>query len=127
MVAAICIVSLAIVFLATRVKGVPPPARIVLAAGGITYPLYLLHMQLGYVIFTAVAPQRTSVVITCAIVVGAFVLAYGVWRFFEPMAHRSSREILIELAQRSGLRVALRTSALPSPVAAAKPTASLEF
>ena len=50
-IAAVCIVSLGIVFLATRIKSVPLPAGIVLAAGGITYPLYLLHMQLGYVIF----------------------------------------------------------------------------
>ena len=36
-VAAICMVSLAIVFLATRIKQVPLQAKFVLAAGGITY------------------------------------------------------------------------------------------
>lgn len=47
-VAAICVISLGLVLLATRIKRVPLPAKIVLAAGAITYPLYLLHMQLGY-------------------------------------------------------------------------------
>lgn len=45
-VTAICVVSLGVVLLATRVKYVPLSAKVVLAAGGITYPLYLLHMQL---------------------------------------------------------------------------------
>ena len=36
-VAAICVVSLGVVFLAIRIKSVPLPAKVVLAAGGITY------------------------------------------------------------------------------------------
>lgn len=102
---AICVVSLGVVFLATRIKQVPLPAKVVLAAGGITYPLYLLHMQLGYVMFTALAPQQHVLAITCAIVVGAFALAYGVWRFFEPSAQRAIRTMLTELVGRSGLPV----------------------
>jgi peptidoglycan/LPS O-acetylase OafA/YrhL len=80
-VATICIVSLAIVFLATRIKHVPLPAGVLLTAGGITYPLYLLHMLLGYVIFIALAPERHVEAVICAIVFGAFALAYAVWRF----------------------------------------------
>jgi peptidoglycan/LPS O-acetylase OafA/YrhL len=87
-VAAICVVSLGIVFLATRIKRVPLPAGIVLAAGGITYPLYLLHMQFGYVIFTALALERHVGAVTCAIVFGTFVLAYILWRFAETPTHR---------------------------------------
>ncbi|EAQ35236.1 hypothetical protein NB311A_13006 [Nitrobacter sp. Nb-311A] len=55
---AVCLISFALVLLATKVKRMPLPAKAVLAAGGITYPLYLLHMQLGYVVFTALAPQQ---------------------------------------------------------------------
>ena len=107
-VAAICIVSLAIVFLATRIKQLPLPAKFVLAAGGITYPLYLLHMQLGYVIFTALAPKRHVEAVTCAIVLGAFVLAYAVWHFFERSAHRSTQLKLIDLAGRAGFSVGVK-------------------
>jgi peptidoglycan/LPS O-acetylase OafA/YrhL len=102
-VAAICVISLGVVFLATRMKRVPLPAKVVVAAGGITYPLYLLHMQIGYVIFTALAPHQHVVAVVFAMVSGAFALAYGVWRFFEPPAHRSTREMLFALAARSGL------------------------
>ncbi|WP_426527178.1 cation:dicarboxylate symporter family transporter, partial [Streptomyces sp. MH13] len=52
----ICIVSLGIVFAATRIKSVPLPDGFVRAIGGITYPLYLLHLQLGYVILLLITP-----------------------------------------------------------------------
>jgi peptidoglycan/LPS O-acetylase OafA/YrhL len=74
----------------------------VLAAGGITYPLYLLHMQLGYVIFTALAPEQHIVAFTCAIVLGAFAMAYLVWRFFERWAHRGMKVSLSKLADGFG-------------------------
>jgi peptidoglycan/LPS O-acetylase OafA/YrhL len=109
-VAAICVLSLGIVFLATRVTRVPLPAKVVLAAGGITYPLYLLHMQLGYVTFTALAPQQHVLANTCAIVIGTFALAYGVWRFFEPSAHGSTRAMLTEFAGRAGFSVNPKTA-----------------
>ena len=32
---------------------------VILAAGGITYPLYLPHMQMGYTILTAAGPVHT--------------------------------------------------------------------
>jgi peptidoglycan/LPS O-acetylase OafA/YrhL len=98
-VAAVSIVGLGMVFLATRINRVPLPAKMVLAAGGITYPLYLLHMQLGYVIFIALAPEHHIVALTCAIVVGAFVLAHLVWRFFERWAHRWIKVSLSKLAE----------------------------
>jgi peptidoglycan/LPS O-acetylase OafA/YrhL len=100
--AAICIASLGIVVVATRIKHVPLPAKFVLAAGGITYPLYLLHMQLGYVVFTAVAPRKHIAGVTCVIVIGAFALAYGVWRFFDLPAHRWTKATLVDLANRFG-------------------------
>jgi peptidoglycan/LPS O-acetylase OafA/YrhL len=53
----------------------PLPVKAVLAAGGITYPLYLLHMQLCYVVFTALAPQQQSRALTMGIIAGAFALA----------------------------------------------------
>jgi peptidoglycan/LPS O-acetylase OafA/YrhL len=125
-VAAICVVSLGIVLLATRIGRVPLPAKAVLAAGGITYPLYLLHMQLGYVTLMAVNPQQHVVAVTCIVVASAFVLAYGVWRFYEPVAHGAVKRILTALAGRSNLRVS-SGSGDPSAPGTAKATASLEI
>ena len=105
---AVCLISLALVFLATKVKRMPLPAKAVLAAGGITYPLYLLHMQLGYVVFTALAPQQQSRALTMGIIAGAFALAAVVWRFFDRPLHRLTKEKLATLASRSGLQVRAR-------------------
>lgn len=101
-VAIICIVSLAIVFLATRIRRLPVRPAIVLAAGGITYPLYLLHMQLGYVMFMAIAPRQHIVLCTVLIVAEAFVLAWGIWRFLERPAHTWTKSSLTDLAARLG-------------------------
>lgn len=114
-VAAICVVSLGIVFLATRIKRVPLPAAIVLAAGGITYPLYLLHMQLGYVIFIALAPERHVEAVTCAIVFGAFVLAYAVWRFAETPAHRWLKARITAIAEAIGWSSTYRATGSKMP------------
>lgn len=108
LVAAICFVSLAIVFLATRIKRVPLPAAVVLTSGGITYPLYLLHMQLGYVLFDALAPERHIEAVTCTIVFGAFVLAFAVWRFAETPAHQWLRARLNAAAEAVGWSPRLR-------------------
>ena len=86
-VAAICLVSITVIFLATRIRKLPLSAGLVLAAGGITYPLYLLHMQMGYTILTAPASVRNVELWTGAIVSGAVVLAWATWRFVERPAH----------------------------------------
>ncbi|WP_349631101.1 acyltransferase family protein [Bradyrhizobium jicamae] len=101
-VAAICVVSIVVLFIATRIRRVPLPASLVLAAGGITYPLYLLHMQTGYVIFAAIAPTQHAALLTGAIVAAAVLLAWAVWRFVERPAHRWTRDTLTALAARHG-------------------------
>jgi peptidoglycan/LPS O-acetylase OafA/YrhL len=101
-VAAICVVALFGVFLATRIKRIPLPGKIVLAAGGITYPLYLLHMQMGYVIFTATLPHDHAGLAVAAIVAGIAVLAWAIWRFVEPGMHRWVKSKLTQMAARFG-------------------------
>jgi len=101
-VAAICLVSIAIIFLATRIRKLPLPAGLVLAAGGITYPLYLLHMQMGYTILTAAAPVRNAELWTAAIVSGAVVLAWATWRFVERPAHRWTKNYMTAIAAKLG-------------------------
>jgi len=100
-VAAICLVSIAVIFLATQVRRMPLPAGAVLAIGGLTYPLYLLHMQLGYVLFVHQAPF--SAVLAVAIIVsGTTLLSWAVWRFYEKPVQRWTREVLTGYAVRLG-------------------------
>lgn len=101
-VAAICLVSIAAIFVATRIRRLPLPAGLVLAAGGITYPLYLLHMQMGYTILTAAGPVGHAEPWTAAIVSGAIVLAWVTWRFVERPAHRWTKDRMTACAARFG-------------------------
>jgi peptidoglycan/LPS O-acetylase OafA/YrhL len=73
-----------------------------LAAGGITYPLYLLHMQMGYTILTAAAPVRNAELWTAAIVSGAVVLAWATWRFVERAVHRWTKNYMTAIAAKLG-------------------------
>ena len=100
-VAAICLVSIAVIFLATRVRRVPLPAGIVIAVGGLTYPLYLLHMQFGYVLFVRHAPSA-AVLWVVTIVLGITLLSWMVWRYVERPAQRWTREFLTNHAVRLG-------------------------
>src|ERR1700738_1360559 len=52
-VVAICLVSIGTLFLGTRVRRVPPPARLLPAWVSLPYPFYLLPMQMGYVFYMA--------------------------------------------------------------------------
>jgi peptidoglycan/LPS O-acetylase OafA/YrhL len=80
---------------------VPLPAGLTLALGGLTYPLYLLHMQLGYVLFENQAPTNAvSLVVT--IISAMTLLAWAVWRYLERPAQRWTREFLTRHATRLG-------------------------
>jgi peptidoglycan/LPS O-acetylase OafA/YrhL len=104
-VAAICLLSIAVIFLATRIRRLPLPAGLILAVGGITYPLYLLHMQMGYTILAGVAPVRNAELWTAAIVSGAVILAWATWRFVEGPAHRWTKDSMTAFAAKLGWRL----------------------
>jgi peptidoglycan/LPS O-acetylase OafA/YrhL len=107
-VAAICLASIAIIFLATRIRQLPLPSALVLAAGGLTYPLYLLHMQFGYVLFTRQTPAN-AVPWVVAIVLAMTGLAWIVWRYVERPAQRWVRDFLSGRAVRFGWLLKLPT------------------
>ena len=85
------------------------PTGLILAAGGITYPLYLLYMQMGYMIFTAVAPVHHVELWTAAIISGAVILAWATWRFVERPVHSLTKNTITVCANRLGLASHLRT------------------
>jgi peptidoglycan/LPS O-acetylase OafA/YrhL len=80
----------------------------VLAAGGLTYPLYLLHMQFGYVLFTRQTPAN-AVPWVVAIVLAMTGLAWIVWRYVERPAQRWVRDFLSGRAVRFGWLLKLPT------------------
>ncbi|WP_328516549.1 acyltransferase family protein [Tardiphaga alba] len=101
MVVVICLASIAVVFLATRLRRLPLPAGLVMAIGGLTYPLYLLHMQLGYVVLHLLAPAGGAWAVA-AVVSGIAVVSWFVWRFVERPAQRWTKDMLASQAVSRG-------------------------
>ncbi|NES15120.1 MULTISPECIES: acyltransferase [Micromonospora] len=67
-------------------------------AGALTYPLYLLHEQIGLTVITAARPYLPAWVLLGATVVGLLLLAYLVHRLVErPAAKRLRRALLRSL------------------------------
>lgn len=111
-IASISLASVAAVALAASVRRIPLPPGLVLALGGLTYPLYLLHQNIGYIAFNQfgglVAPEALVLGVT-AVVVAA---AWAVWRYVEHPGTRLCRRMLTSASER-----ALRASVLCSAVA----------
>ncbi|MCP5392769.1 MAG: acyltransferase [Sphingomonadaceae bacterium] len=65
----------------TRLKGLRlPGAR---RLGLMTYPLYLLHAYIGYVLLNRFATEANKVVVVCGMFAFMLFLSYSVTRFFE--------------------------------------------
>jgi peptidoglycan/LPS O-acetylase OafA/YrhL len=91
-VGAICLVSILIVMLVTRIRELPMSSSVVLGLGGLTYPLYLLHQQLGYVALLRFDQvSTTSVVLT---ILGLGALSWAIWRFVEKPVQRAVKDVL---------------------------------
>ena len=95
-VGAICLVSILIVMLATRIRELPMSSSLVLGLGGLTYPLYLLHLQLGYVVLLRLDDVSTTSVALAVLGIGA--LSWAIWRFFEKPVQRAVKSVLTAIA-----------------------------
>jgi peptidoglycan/LPS O-acetylase OafA/YrhL len=100
-VAVICLASITAVLLATQIKRLPLPPRLVIAAGGMTYPLYLLHQQIGYTLFVRVAPANAKLGVT-AIILGIGFVSWILWRYVEGPLQGAVRNRLTGWAARLG-------------------------
>jgi peptidoglycan/LPS O-acetylase OafA/YrhL len=100
-VAATCLLSISLIIWATRIRRMPLPPKIVLAAGGLTYPLYLLHQQIGYTLLTSLSPTPAPSFVV-AILCGLLGLSWIVWRYFEQPAQRWAKLVLTACVGRLG-------------------------
>ncbi len=99
--AAITLASIAVIFLATRLRNIPLPAGVIAGAGGLTYPFYLLHQKLGYVTFYAIGPAYPVVTATL-IVIAIALLSWAIWRYVERQVQQRTKTALTALASRLG-------------------------
>lgn len=109
-VATICLLATIMIAAAMRIRSVPLPDWCVLALGGVTYPFYLLHQQMGYELLYYSGREHSAIVV---IVVLASILfaSWLIWRFFERPSQRLIKRLLKPLS-RSRL-----PSLAPSPLA----------
>jgi peptidoglycan/LPS O-acetylase OafA/YrhL len=82
------IVAIALVAAASRIKHVPLSGKVLMALGGLTYPLYLLHQHVGYIAFNRLGrhiPAEILVPATAIVMIGA---ALVVSRYVEPRGRK---------------------------------------
>lgn len=92
----------AMVAAAIRWRHVIPATATILALGGMTYPLYLLHQNIGYLAIESLSPHLgkfAAIVSTTLFLIAAALL---VWRFIEPVGQKRLRRVLIGLRDRLG-------------------------
>ena len=117
-VAAISVAAVALVGLALLPKRVPLPKGLVLALGGLTYPLYLLHQQLGFIVFNRLEGLAPAPLLAAATAALMLALAFVIWRFIERSGQKAMKTAL-----RSGLawwnqRRATARASRPAPTVA---------
>ena len=62
---------------------------LVLALGGITYPLYLLHQNAGYVTLARLEPRVGRWAALAIVIAAVIAMAWAIWRFAEPVGRRA--------------------------------------
>lgn len=99
-VAAVFLTSVALIFLATRLKILLLPPKITFAIGGLTYPLYLLHQQLGYTVLSRLAPEHQSAFAVCLIILAIAAMSWAICRYVEPPIRTFTKQALSKLLPR---------------------------
>jgi peptidoglycan/LPS O-acetylase OafA/YrhL len=97
-VTAIFVTSVGIIFFATGIKRLPVSPTLLLALGGCTYPLYLLHQQLGYVAFMQMNGSAHPLLMATVTVFTISLLSVAVWNYFERPVQRWLRIFLAIVA-----------------------------
>ncbi|MEX0344115.1 MAG: acyltransferase family protein [Rhizobiaceae bacterium] len=90
------------------------PSRLVLMLGGLTYPLYLLHQNIGYLAIKGLAPVAGSWIAFAATTAVMLLLSWTIWRFIETPARR---KIIASLAPFTDA-ISMRISRKPIPAPA---------
>lgn len=83
-----------------------PAAPVVIMLGGLTYPLYLLHQNIGYVLINALAPWFGVFLAAPITLLGVVVASWLVWRFVETPGRKATARLLTRLVSVSGFRPA---------------------
>ena len=98
-VAIACLSIIAIVAAAIKFPRTPLPSGVMLAIGGLTYPLYLLHQQIGYVLFNVFENMASPLVLVIAVTFALMIVSFLLWRYFELHAQRWTKVTLSRMLE----------------------------
>jgi len=87
-------VMICAILLAGRIR----PSRWTLAIAGLTYPLYLLHQNIGYILIDALASYVGRWTAAAAAICGLIALSWAIWRYVEPPLQALLRAWLLPIA-----------------------------
>jgi peptidoglycan/LPS O-acetylase OafA/YrhL len=96
--------GIGLVAAATAIRTLPFRAGVTAAIGGLTYPLYLLHQQAGYILFNRLEDVLSAPVLVSLTLLIMLAASWIVWRFVEP----PGRRLIYRLADRSPSEVLKR-------------------
>ena len=96
--AALALAVIATVGLGLRVRRVPLPTSVIVGIGGVTYPLYLLHQNIGYMVFNTVGGRISPTPLIGLTAAAMIVLAWLVWRYIERPGQRLLKRLLSRIA-----------------------------
>jgi peptidoglycan/LPS O-acetylase OafA/YrhL len=95
------IVMFGMLIAAVNFRDLVRPSALVLALGGVTYPLYLLHQNIGYMAIEALSPTAGRWTAAGVVLVGMLAVSFFVWRLIETPARKSIVRLLASLAEPS--------------------------
>jgi peptidoglycan/LPS O-acetylase OafA/YrhL len=101
-----CIASVGAVAVAMNMRRVPLPPEIVLAIGGLTYPLYLLHQHVGFMLINRFEHAAPPLLLIASVATVITIASYVTWRFVEKPAQRRLKRLLSNAATYFGNRFA---------------------
>jgi peptidoglycan/LPS O-acetylase OafA/YrhL len=104
---------IALVTAATTIKRVPLPSFLVVALGGLTYPLYLLHQNIGYIIFNKIGNNMPAETLVALVALAMLAVSYLTWRYIDRPGQRLMRQAFAKLPLFSQHTGSLQEARLP--------------
>jgi peptidoglycan/LPS O-acetylase OafA/YrhL len=106
-------------FAAIRFSHVLRASGWTLAFGGLTYPLYLLHQNIGYLVVDALAPSTGRWLAAGVTIAALIVVSWAIWRYVENPAQGLLRRAIMPVQARIHSAWAARPGRSPAPAATA--------
>ncbi|MFN7023012.1 MAG: acyltransferase family protein [Pseudorhizobium sp.] len=102
-------IAVSCVALCAFLPALPIRPSIAIGIGGLTYPLYLLHQNIGYAVFAHYSTAEGRWLVAALLVLSLLIVSWLIATFFEP----ASRRAIIRLARRATAIAARHAKAAP--------------